>query len=213
MKKLVSKDHSKKYSFGFTAASLRLNETVKIERVFREGGYADYSEIGNREEIIGKGNKRTSIREFRELINRLQKLTQEQKNVLLNGNLTTQKQIAFLGVCKHYRFIREFAVEVLREKMLVYDFQLTDADYFSFERRKGELEGLADSTKRKVKQVLLKILEQAGLIDNVKSQRIQIQILGQSVTDAIMNENPQWLKIFLYNDGDILKLKQTYGKH
>lgn len=204
---------NKKYSFGFNAASLRLNETINIERIFREGGYSDYSEIENREEIIGKGNKRTSIREFRELISRLKKLTPDQKSIILTGDLTAQKQIAFLGVCKHYRFIREFAVELLREKMLVYDFQLTDSDYLSFERKKGELDRLADSTKRKVKQVLLKILEQAGIIDDVRNQRIQIQILGQTVTETIIKDNPDWLKIFLYNDGDIQKLKQTYGIH
>src|SRR5690554_3542217 len=116
-----------KYHFGFTAASFRLNETVNIERIFRAGRYAEYNDIENREEIIGKGNKRTGIREFRELISRLQKLTPEQKNVLINGDLTVQKQITFLGVCKHYSFIRDFTLEVIREKMLVYDYQLTES--------------------------------------------------------------------------------------
>lgn len=206
-----------KYLFGFNAASLRLNETVNIERIFRDGGYANYNDIENREEIIGKGNNRTSIREFRELISRLQKLTQEQKNVLVTGDLTAQKQIAFLGVCKHYSFIRDFTLEVIREKMLVYDYQLTESDFLSFERKKlethPEMERLAESTLRKAKQVLIKILEQAGITDSVKSQRIQPQLLSRQVTEVILDDNPEWLKIFLYSDAEVLKMKQTYGKH
>jgi len=202
-----------KYNFGFTAASLRLNETINIERAFRKGGYSAYEEILNKEELIGKGNKRTSIREFRELTNRLKTLTTKQKDVLVNGDLVSQKQIAFLGACKNYRIIREFVLDVLREKILVFDYQLTESDYLIFERKKPEVEQLAVTTRKKVKQVLLKIIEQAGLIDNNVRQMIQPQLLQQQVADIIMEDSPDWLKVFLYSDPAIQKLKQTYGKY
>lgn len=202
-----------KYTFGFNAASLRLNETINIERVFREGGYADYNAITAKEDIIGKGNTKTSKREFHELIKRLDALTSFERDILVDSDLTSQQQMAFLGVCKHYLFIREFVLEVLREKMLVYDSQLTESDYLSFERKKEALEQLADSSRKKVKQVLLKILEQAGMIDNIKSRKIQPQLLGQQVIDAVIKDNPDWLKIFLLSDAEINKLKQIYGKH
>ncbi len=202
-----------KYSFGFVAASLRLNETINIERTFREGEYTDYNNIDNKVDLIGNGNTRTSNRQYRELAERLRSLTSAEKDLLVGNDLTSRRQIAFLGVCKHYLFIREFVLEVLREKMLVYDYQLSESDYLSFERKKETLDLLADSTRHKIKQVVFKILEQAGIIDNVKSLKIQPQLPGQQVIDAVMEDNPDWLKIFLLNDAEINKLKQMYGKH
>ena len=61
------------------------------------------------------------------------------------------------------------------------DFNLTDTDYISFIRRKeinhDELANLTDQTQAKVKQVIFKILEQAGIIDNVRDKEIQLQII------------------------------------
>ncbi|HLV30258.1 MAG TPA: BrxA family protein, partial [Chitinispirillaceae bacterium] len=179
---------SLKYSFGFVAASLRLNETILIERTFREGGYTDYNNIDNKVDLIGHGNTRTCNRQYRELAERLRSLTSAEKDLLVGNDLTSRRQIAFLGVCKHYLFIREFVLEVLREKMLVYDYQLTESDYLSFERKKETLDLLADSTRHKIKQVVFKILEQAGIIDNVKSLKIQPQLPGQQVIDAVMED-------------------------
>ncbi len=208
---------AKKYTFGFNAASLRLNETINIEKSARELGLSDYEEISNKADLIGYGKARTNVREFRELKKRLEKLTGPQKDILVNGDFASQKQIAFLGVCKHYLFIREFAVEIIRDKFTVYDYQLTEGDFLTFFRSKQEsnteLERLAKTTFRKARQVLWKILEQAGIIDDVESKNIQPQILGRDVIDAIVEDNPEWLKIFLYSDAEIKEISQSYDKH
>ena len=47
------------------------------------------------------------------------------------------------------------------------------------------------------------ILEEAGIIDNVKEKYIQPQILDDNVKDAISLDDPNWLKIFLLSDVDI----------
>ena len=98
-------------------------------------------------------------------------------------------------------------VEVLREKLLVFDYQITEGDYISFYRRKSELhpeiEKLTEITQNKIKQVTFKILEQAGIIDNVKNKMIQPQLLDSNVINTIASDNKQWLKVFFMSDMDI----------
>ena len=70
------------------------------------------------------------------------------------------------------------------------DYNLTETDYISFIRRKeinhDELANLTDQTQAKVKQVIFKILEQAGIIDNVEDKEIQLQILGDQPKSLLL---------------------------
>lgn len=205
-----------KYLFGFTAASLRLNEMIKIEMFARENGLNNYNspEI---KDLIGHGNLRTAEREFNEIAKRLEKLTDFEKDILLNADHSSQKQVAFLGVCKQYAYIRDFTMEVVREKIQVYNYQLSEFDYLIFVRRKKEshpeLERLAETTQKKVKQLVFKILEQAGIIDNIINIAIQPQIVSTELINAILEDNAEWLKMFLFGDNEITELKRIHGNH
>jgi hypothetical protein len=78
--------------------------------------------------------------------------------------LHEQKQLLWLAVCKRYAYIREFSVEVLNEKYLRLDYELTEFDYDVFFSRKAdwhiELDKLTDSTRKKLKQVLFRMLRE-----------------------------------------------------
>lgn len=194
------------YDFSFTAASLRLNEMMAVVRAKSEGIEFDYINE------LGSGKSSTGKRLLTEFNKRLSFLTPSQIEILLESDLVTQKQVAFLSVCKSYGFIRDFVVEVVREKYLVYDYQITEGDYISFYRRKhdlhDEMETLTELTEKKIKQVTFKILEQAGLIDSAKSRIIQPQIIGFKLMNAVIQDNPKWLKVLLVSDIDIESTKK-----
>ena len=46
----------------------------------------------------------------------------------MEGTIQEQKQILWFAICKRYAFIREFAIEVLHEKYLRLDYELTEFD-------------------------------------------------------------------------------------
>ena len=190
-----------KYDFSFTATSLRLQEMIMYANARLNGQEIDYV----RE--LGKGKAATGIRFNREFLKRIGKLTDSQVALLAKGDLVSQKQMAFLAVCKSYGFLRDFVVEVLREKYLLFDHEFNDGEYISFFRRKIDLhpdmEDLTETTQKKIRQVSYKILEQAGIIENVKSKIIQPQLLDNKVTSALVSDDPNWLKIFLISDMDI----------
>ncbi len=194
----------KKYEFSFTASSLRLNEMILVANSIIDKRDVDYVNE------LGGGKAATGKRMFAEFNKRLVELSDVQIALLAKDDLTTQKQIAFLSVCKTYGFIRDFVVEVLREKILVFDNEITEGEYISFFRRKTELhpemDELTEITQKKIRQVTFKILEQAGIIDNIKTKIIQPQLLDGSVIDAIVSDDPNWLNVFLMSDIDMANL-------
>lgn len=200
-----------KYLLSFTAASLRLNEMVKIARLVLGNGINDLNEIKKSGEVFGSVKNRTTDREFREIKHRLKKLTQDQIEILAHEDLLSQKQMAFLGVCKHYTFIRDFTVGVIRDKALMFDYQIHESDYNGFVNGKAdehpELEAFSESTLKKAKQVMFRILEQAGIINSALEKMIQPQILQPRVIKSILVDDPHWMKIFLLPDNDIRKLR------
>jgi hypothetical protein len=189
-----------KYDISFTGFSLRVNDMYRFAEAKANGIL--YNKVD-----FGEGNSNTGKRRLAEVKKRLRNFTERQLELFLTCDLTTQKQLAFLAVCKTHAFIRDFVVEVLREKILVFDYELTEGEYLTFFRRKSEshpeLDKITEITQNKVRQVTFKILEQAGMIDNIKSKNIQPQLLDQALIHAIVSDNRQWLKVFLMSDIDI----------
>jgi hypothetical protein len=199
-----------KYVFSFTAVSMRLSEMIGVARYLQENNFPDWENITDYEAVFGSAKEKTSIRKFRELVSRVYKLNEEQIDLLIAGDLNAQKQIAFLSICKLYDFIHEFTVEVVRDKFLVFDYHINEGDYRSFFNRKlelhPELDELAETTRKKIRQVMFLMLEEADLIDSTRTLNIQPQLLSEEVIRAILRDDPAWLRIFLYSDTDIKRL-------
>lgn len=199
----------KKYSFSFTATSLRTKELIQIAQ------WENWSDTKDLELQIGNGKIATGRRQLTELKKRLEVLSEEQVEILKSGSFKAQNEIAFLAVCKCYDYIREFVVEVIREKYLMFDYTLTEGDYLSFFRRKSyefeELDNLTENTQAKIRQVTFKMLEQAGIIDDIRHRNILPQLLDQQVIRTIIKDNSEYLKFFLFNDMEIKNLIKVYG--
>lgn len=190
-----------KYRLSFTAASLRIHDTLRVAKGIRE---ADLDGI---EEKIGKGKTATGKRIKRELISRVETLTQNQLEYLCNSNLSEARSMIFVAICKTYEYIYEFVVEVLREKFLRFEYTITDGEYLSFYNRKAELhpelEALSVSSQAKIRSVLFKMLEEAGIIDSTRSKNIQPQFLSNEFQKLIKEDDPLLLRIFFMTDTDI----------
>lgn len=198
------------YRLSFTAASVMLSSFVHLARSAVEKGY-DLDQLTIDE--IGKAKETTNIRQFRELKHRLKTLGRDELNLLANGSLLDQRHVSLLAICKTYRFILDFIVEVIRDKALVYDFEIRDSDYNAFTNRKmfdhPELEGLTETSQVKIRTVLFRMLSEVGLIDNPKSRLIQPILLSKELERVIARNNSEFLKIFLKPDREIAELKHA----
>jgi hypothetical protein len=87
---------------------------------------------------------------------------------LVEGSRQEQAHLLWLVVCRRYRFIADFAVEMLRERYITLKSDLTHEDFDSFFNRKSErhleLDGISPATRGKLRQVLFKMLREADLL-------------------------------------------------
>jgi len=121
------------YNLGFTAYGLGASHACALASVYLRLGDWD---LTKREAIDGnvfQQAKSTSISRLeREFRLRLQTLTGEQLNLLVENPAVARVPLALLAVFKRYTLIRDFAEHVLAEKVQVMDFELRPSDYASF---------------------------------------------------------------------------------
>ncbi len=187
------------YKLSFTGAGLSISESITIaETYLRLRDWDAVKEKVFTENLLQARTQSSVQRTFQELTPRLQQLTDEQLELLVEGNHQEQKQILWFAVCKRYAYIREFAIEVIHDKYLGLDYELTGFDYEAFFNRKAdwhdELDQLKDTSKTKIKTVLFRMLREAGLLSN---DNVIIPALPSSRTiDALAPDSPTSLRIF-----------------
>jgi hypothetical protein len=196
-----------RYNFAFTGASMKFHDFMRLAHYVEDQQLDIEEEVPDPNVIMRRSNTRTNKREFRELIKRYKLLTPSQRKLLTDLDVNSQKQLALVGICKLYSFIKDFIIEVVREKFIALDFKLTDADFQSFLNRKvelhPELESFSESTLKKGRQVTWKILEQGGLIDSSQNRTIMPQFVNQRLMEEIRKDNPALLRLFLMSDLEI----------
>ena len=188
-----------KYLLSYVGASLSLSKSVSIAEVYLE--LKDWDAVEKRvkgENLIQARTKSSLKRVYQELSPRLRQLSEEQLTLLVDGSIQEQKYILWYAICKRYDFIREFAVEVIREKFLRFDYALTEYDYDAFYNHKAdwhpELDQLAQTTKRKLKTRLFRILFEAGL--TTEDNMLIPTLLSKRMIDALSPDRPMSFKIF-----------------
>ena len=197
------------YNLSFTAASLR----PELTRVVAEA----YLAVGNwdvaKERILSSNalQCRTTAgaeRQERELRRRLMRLTPDQIRVLTKATAEDRAALSWLAAMKHIPFVYEFAAEVLREKLAMHDTVLRPSDYEDYVEAKSvahpEISDLSEASKYKIRQVLLRMLREAGLLNKGSALGvIERPVLSPAVANVIREDNSYWLAGFLVPDNEI----------
>jgi hypothetical protein len=94
---------------------------------------------------------------------------------LVSGNVETSKHIVLYSIMKTDRLLFEFINEVYKDKCLLKEKYITDADFnVYFQRKREQSEKVAnwnDYTFYKLRQVFIRIMYESGLIKNQKGDR------------------------------------------
>jgi hypothetical protein len=153
----------------FTSGALLHQESIGVADLFEKMGDWDVvRERVMRDNLLQMRTLNASKRIFREVASRLKQLTPAELALLRTGTRQEQNHLLWLAICKRYRFIYDFAVEVVREKFLRLDFDLSYDAYDVFFNNKAEwhpeVEAVAESTRKKLRQVLFKMMREANLL-------------------------------------------------
>lgn len=182
------------YRFSMTGASLLVSEFVHLAEQLSDLDY----EIGRlSSENLDRDRAGTRKREFGELKLRLSTLSKGEINYLNSGSLENQRLVAFISCVRLYRILQEFLDEVVLYKIQAFDYQLDSMDFNSFLYNKSidheEINSLSEITKKKVQQVVFKLFEQAGLIDSVRTKKLQVPFLDYGIKSTIPETEHKYL--------------------
>lgn len=171
---LEKKMSDDRYSLSFTTGGLFHRESVSLAKLYLHLG--DWNSVRNKvieENLLQARTLNTLKRVYREVVSRLKLLSIGELEFFNEGNHQEQAYLLWIAVCRRYKFIADFAVEVLRERFLSLKADITHEDFNVFFNRKSEwhleLEQISPATQTKLRQVLFRILREADLltVDNM----------------------------------------------
>mgnify|MGYP002861419387 FL=1 len=188
-----------KYSMTFTTCSLLVQESIKVAELFsKEKDWKKVSQIAADENLFQYRTVSSLKRTLSEIISRLKLLSEDALNLLINGYKEEQLQILWLAVCLRYMFIYEFSVEVIREKYRSMQYKIEQFDFDAFFNSKmnyhESLENITETTRKKLKQVLFKMMKEAEIID--KDDNVQVALLSDRIIKAIGSMDQKYLMVF-----------------
>ena len=183
-----------KYCMSFTTGGLFHHESVNLAVLNLD--IEDWNAVRQKvmaENLLQARTLNTSRRVCREIISRLKTLDAGELDLLVASNPREQSYLLWLAVCRRYRFIADFAVEVMRERYITFKTDLTHADFDTFFNGKSEwhaeLDQLRSTTRNKLRQVLFKMLREADLL--TANNTIKAAMLSPRLVEMISHGNRQ----------------------
>jgi hypothetical protein len=195
------------YKMSFSTGGLFLNETLAVARLHVAG--EPWSVTISRaltEGATSLPKAASQRRTLREIVNRLSTLTDMERDYLLTqADRDDQLALLWLATCRAYRFVREFATDVLRERYLSFQLDLPLESFDILFAAKAEwddgLASISPSTRAKLRQVLFRMMREAHVISD--DSRIQSAIVSSRLRAMLEQECPADLVLFpgLARDG------------
>jgi hypothetical protein len=164
----------KVYSGGFTAEHLYRNELKMVVALQLQG--LSKQEIKKKifEENLFHSRSEAAMKDlFPRVYKRAEKLDDVLRQLLLNGSRSDHNAILLYAFLKNFKFPRDFVLEVVHYNLKRYRNTVSEGNILTFFEEKAqqyeEVRNWTDQTKYKLKQVTLKILQDASLL--VKSDK------------------------------------------
>lgn len=198
-----------KYSMSFTTGSLFHCESVKLAALYHDLG--DWNSVRGKviaENLLQTRTLNTLKRICRETISRLRTLTPGELIFLTEGSYQEQAFLLWIAICRRYKFIADFAVEVVRERYITLKVDLSFDDFDSFFNRKSawhpELDEIRPATRNKLRQILFKMLREADLL--ATNNMINTAMLSQRLIDLIFDGKHQDILYFPVFESDLKRM-------
>jgi hypothetical protein len=195
-----------RYSLSFATGGLFHRESVKLAKLYLE--LHDWSTVREKvfsENILQARTESSLGRIWREIVARLKNLNVAELNLLVDATHQEQGYILWLAICRRYKFIADFAVDVLRERFITLKADLNYEDFDSFFNRKSEwhseLDKMQPDTRDKLRRVLFKMLRDADLLTT--NDMINAAMLSPKLLDMISYGNRKEVLYFPVFESDL----------
>ena len=158
------------YSLSFTTGTLMLTESVLLTELYIElGSWQKVREQVKQDNLLQGKTMKSTTTLMSEIISRLRFLSDEQLLRLAQASEKDQRYMLWLALCRRYRFIADFAIEVMGAVVRTPDKTVARPDYQAFFDQKAafypRLQNLAESTQKTVAHFVFRMAMQAGIMD------------------------------------------------
>ncbi len=188
-----------RYALSFTSGTLLANEAALVAPIYlREHDWKATRAHAKTKNLLGTRVASSNTRTLGELVPRLQLLSDAELAIVAGGTSTERGYLMWTAACRKYDLIGEFAEEVLRERFLTLVGRVSHEDYDAFYRAKAmwheELDGVTHLSYQKLRQVLFKMMVEAGLL--TKQGHIEPALLSSRVADCLNQRMPSDIRFF-----------------
>ena len=105
----------------------------------------------------------------------------------------TAKQVCMYAMMKQYRLVWDFMITVIGEKYRMQDFSFSQMDinvfFMQLQEQDDYVAGWSETTLKKIRQVLIRVLAENEYLDNIKSDHINPVWLNPLLENAIRSKN------------------------
>lgn len=183
----------------FTAGGLFYRESAKTALLFLN--LQDWNVVRTKvlsENLLQARTLNSSKRVLREICSRLKTLNHNELDLLVHGTVQEQSHLLWLAVCRRYKFIADFAQEIIRERYISLKTDLHHEDFDSFFNKKSEwhpeLDEITVATRKKLRQVLFRMLREADLLTS--NNTINAAMLSPRFLKTLSHKNRQDILVF-----------------
>ncbi|MFU8781116.1 MAG: DUF1819 family protein [Kiritimatiellia bacterium] len=183
-------DHSV-YSGNLTGGSLLVRESRIVARMLVAGDSPDDIQSRIMDQNLFQNDSAATTRKYCRLIfSRFSHVTPEQLHIVACGSDESAALMLLAVVLKTYPIVRDFVDEVLCDKARSFDTHLEKKDWTRFlEQRETidpDVKRWTESSRKKIGQVIIRMLSEAGLLSDTRHMQIQFPNVPFDVSDSLL---------------------------
>lgn len=165
------------YNAEISAGSLMLRESRIIARLLLDGADEQaWHEAIIVKNVLQKKTPSTAKRQTSLLRKRLELMYPDIWRLVIAGNKESVTQALLAAAIKHSRLLGDFMDTVVRQHLKTFNNQLSVRDWENFisecEHRDAFVSSWSESTRKKIGQVVFRILAEAKYIDSTRSLKL-----------------------------------------
>lgn len=184
-----------KYSAGNVSNLLWFIEMRETVRLLQKTTMEEAGQIIIRDNLYQQKSEYRRRKEFNCIRRRILALPEELIEELIDTDLETAKLITFISAMATDVLLFEFVYEVYREKLMLGDEELTEADRNCFFNRKMEqsdiVSGWSETARKKLQQTYVKYMLEAGLLQSKEKtvKKIVRPYIDMKLRDILVSSN------------------------
>ena len=187
-----------KYSAGAVKFSFWFMEFRKEVQLLAQGKtFEEIKRLSEEENIFGATTPARGAMIYSTITARIKALGDSFYPLFLDSDVSTQKMFALAGTMAHDTLFFDFMYETFREKLIIGNNELSDADLrIFFKDKQAQDEKIAeftDATVRRLQKCYKTYLFEAGLLDDKKGSAVRE--INKPILDPVLKH---WLEDYGY---------------